>query len=186
MIDFAVDIKRSVSMRAICNMYGIKINRHNKAICPFHNDSHASLHVYDGDRGYWCFTCGEGGDVIDFVMQYFGLNFQSACEKINMDFHLGLPVGRKLSLRELREAQKTAKERKEQAEAEKAAYKRLKVEYQMALDKYCALDRQRIEYAPERLKCVVCDLYVEAIKNIPMAENALAEAEMRLYNYEHR
>ena len=38
-------------------------------ICPFHSDGVESLTVYPGDgRGWYCFGCGRGGGVIQFLM----------------------------------------------------------------------------------------------------------------------
>lgn len=184
MINFADDIKNRVSMREVCYQYGIEIVR-EKAICPFHNDTHASMQIYDGQRGWFCFVCNEGGDVISFVQRYFGLDFHGACEKINNDFRLGLPIGKQLSLREYREAEQAAKKRRERIEKEKAKRQALIDEYNAALDDYVILDIHRTEYAPKRENCVLNDFYVESIKNICFAENRLTEAEMRLYEYEH-
>jgi len=183
-MNFAEEIKDRVSMLDICGMYGIRVDRGNKAICPFHNDRHASMHVYSGRGGYWCFTCNEGGNVIDFAMRYFNVNFRQACEKLNVDFSLDLPIGREMTLREFREANRAAKDRKAKLEAEKAEHQRLVDEYNRALDCYCAFDCQRIEYSPERMGGVN-EFYAEAIRGIDLAENALTEAEMRLYAYEH-
>lgn len=40
-----------------------------------------SLTVYED--GFHCFGCGASGDVIDLVMQFEGLDFMSAVEKLN-------------------------------------------------------------------------------------------------------
>lgn len=48
---------------------------------------------------YKCFGCGAYGNVIDFVMQQYGLKFMQAVVKLDNDFHLGL-VGRKPTYRD--------------------------------------------------------------------------------------
>ena len=50
----------------------------NKTICPFHNDTNASLHIYDNTNSYYCFVCGVGGDVIDFIKRLNGCTFVEA------------------------------------------------------------------------------------------------------------
>ena len=59
-------VKENVNLREAAELYGIDVNRYGKALCPFHNDRHPSLYV--ADDHYYCFACGEHGDVIDFVL----------------------------------------------------------------------------------------------------------------------
>ena len=58
-------VKENVNLREAAELYGIDVNRYGKALCSFHNDRHPSLYV--ADDHYYCFACGEHGDVIDFV-----------------------------------------------------------------------------------------------------------------------
>lgn len=50
-----------------------------------------SLHVYDGDAGWFDYSAGEGGDVIDFVMRATGLEFGKALSQL---IHRSLRAGR--------------------------------------------------------------------------------------------
>ena len=79
-------VKDNVSLREVAQRYGIEVNRHGKALCPFHNDRHPSLYV--ADNHYYCFACGEHGDVIDFVGRLFQLSPYDAARKLMADFHL--------------------------------------------------------------------------------------------------
>ncbi len=78
--------KTNISLLEAAQVYGIDVNRHGKALCPFHNDRHPSLFV--ADDHYYCFACGEHGDVIDFTAKLFGLSLKEAAEKLIADFHL--------------------------------------------------------------------------------------------------
>lgn len=79
-------IKENVNLREAAELYGIDVNRYGKALCPFHNDRHPSLHV--ADDHYYCFACGEHGDVIDFAAKLFGLPLYEAAQRLAADFHL--------------------------------------------------------------------------------------------------
>lgn len=85
---FAKDIKERLSIREVLEGYGMKFNNKGFALCPFHDEKTASL-ALKGDR-FYCFGCGESGDLIDFVKKYFGLSFHDALKKINDDFSLDL------------------------------------------------------------------------------------------------
>lgn len=48
--------------------------------CPFHNEKTPSFTVNEQKQFYYCFGCGAQGSVIDFVMEYQGVEFLQACE----------------------------------------------------------------------------------------------------------
>jgi DNA primase len=104
-------------------MYGYEVNRSGMMRCPFHGeDKHPSLKVYDGERGWYCFVCNEGGDIFDFAMKHDGLEFPKAVERI-ADM-AGIPVSdRKNGLSEEDKA-KIQKRREEREAAERAKEER--------------------------------------------------------------
>lgn len=53
-----------------------------KGLCPFHDEKSPSFNVNPSRGFYKCFGCGEGGDVIDFVMKLEGLSFFEAVERL--------------------------------------------------------------------------------------------------------
>ncbi|MEM8835276.1 MAG: DNA primase, partial [Planctomycetota bacterium] len=47
-------------------------------LCPFHDDHKPSMYVVPGKQIFHCFSCGAGGNAIDFVMRHHGLDFREA------------------------------------------------------------------------------------------------------------
>jgi hypothetical protein len=55
-------------------LLGVEVPRHRKVPCPFHEDRHASLHVYEtAARGWYCFgRCRRGGTIYDLAGPLYG------------------------------------------------------------------------------------------------------------------
>ena len=49
-----------------------------KGLCPFHNEKTPSFTVDDKKQLFHCFGCGEGGDVVSFIMHKEGLSYIDA------------------------------------------------------------------------------------------------------------
>jgi len=49
-------------------------------VCPFHGDTRPSFVVYPATQSYYCFGCGAGGDVIDFVARLNKVGFKEAVD----------------------------------------------------------------------------------------------------------
>ena len=78
-------VKEAVSCRDAASFYGIKVGSSGLCRCPFHNDNTPSMKV---DIRYYCFGCGEKGDVIDFVGKLYGLRPYDAAKKLADDFRI--------------------------------------------------------------------------------------------------
>jgi DNA primase len=48
------------------------------AVCPLHGDTRPSFVIYPSSQSFYCFGCGVGGDVLDFVSRLHRLDFKEA------------------------------------------------------------------------------------------------------------
>lgn len=78
------DIKRDHPMPEVVRQYGIEINHAGFCRCPFHNERTASMKIYA--QSFYCFGCGAGGDVIDFVRLYERCDFKTAFRMLGGEF----------------------------------------------------------------------------------------------------
>lgn len=53
-----------------------------KARCPFHNEKTPSFFISTDRNTYYCFGCGEKGDIFTFVEKFEGLTFREALVKL--------------------------------------------------------------------------------------------------------
>ncbi|TAJ21998.1 MAG: hypothetical protein EPO65_00090 [Dehalococcoidia bacterium] len=74
-------IKRAYPIADVIAAHGVALRptgRRFMGRCPFHHDDRPSLVVYPDTRSYYCFGCGSGGDVIDFIRRTRDLGFAQA------------------------------------------------------------------------------------------------------------
>jgi DNA primase len=129
----STEIKKRVSALDVCRQYGVDVNRAGFARCLWHNEKTASLKIYPGDRGYFCFGCHAHGSSIDLVMKLFDESVGDACKRLNADFRLGLIQEGNLSTAERIARNKAAWERKKQAEREEKEHRELIDEFNGAI-----------------------------------------------------
>lgn len=82
-MNFFESVKQAVTTKQAAEAYGLEVDKHGMAICPFHEDHHPSLKL---DERYYCFGCHATGDVIDFTARLFGISPKSAALKLAQDF----------------------------------------------------------------------------------------------------
>ncbi|ABR49138.1 DNA primase [Alkaliphilus metalliredigens QYMF] len=68
-----------------------RIGSSNKALCPFHNEKTPSFNVSTEKQFYKCFGCGEGGDVIQFIMKMENLDFMEAIKMLAQRANIEIP-----------------------------------------------------------------------------------------------
>ncbi len=66
-----------------------RAGRISKGLCPFHGEKTASFTVYPDTQSYYCFGCGNGGDVITFIKNIENLDYIDAvrflADRVGMD-----------------------------------------------------------------------------------------------------
>ena len=56
--------------------------RVRQGVCPFHDEAEGSFTVYADSQRYYCFGCGDGGDVLDFIQRMEGLSLPEAIQRL--------------------------------------------------------------------------------------------------------
>ena len=72
-----------------------KSGRNYIGLCPFHNDKSPSFTVSQDKQIYKCFSCGEAGNVLTFIMKYKKLNFLEAAKYLADKASITLNMGSK-------------------------------------------------------------------------------------------
>ena len=57
--------------------------RVRQGVCPFHDEAEGSFTVYADSERFYCFGCGLGGDVLDFIRQSENLTLPEAIARLD-------------------------------------------------------------------------------------------------------
>lgn len=60
-------------------------------LCPFHNENSPSFCVTPSKQMYYCFGCGQGGNVFTFIMKYENMTFTDAVKFLAEKAGINLP-----------------------------------------------------------------------------------------------
>lgn len=144
-------VKQTVTTRQAAEMYGIRVNRHGMAVCPFHNDRNPSMKV---DKRFHCFACQADGDAVDFVSRLFGVPSREAAIKLADDFGIPYDSRQKPSVRpHIREPTPEQKYRQEENHC-----------YRVLTDYFHLLREWKKQYAPATPEDEWHPLFVEALQ----------------------
>lgn len=120
--------------------YGFEVGRAGVMLCPFHSEDTPSFKAYAGSNSWYCYGCGFGGSVIDFVMRLFHLNYSQAVVRIDNDFRLGLTGKRLDSHVACQNAKKRVEKEREHREWQN--------QYDALWSRYAQIDRVLSRYRP--------------------------------------
>ncbi len=87
-----------------------RAGRNYKGCCPFHNEKTPSFNVSDEKGIFHCFGCGEGGDVIQFVMKFDGLSFAEAVR--HLAGRVGVEIPATLDPRETEKEEESSRKKR--------------------------------------------------------------------------
>ena len=57
--------------------------RVRQGVCPFHDEAQGSFTVYSDSERWYCFGCGAGGDVLDFIQRAENLSLPEAIRRLD-------------------------------------------------------------------------------------------------------
>ena len=84
-VDLAA-LKRRHLLAEVVEGAGVELRgrgRVRQGICPFHEEREGSFTVYGDTERWYCFGCGEGGDVLDFIQRAEGLSLPEAIRRLD-------------------------------------------------------------------------------------------------------
>ena len=86
---------RDLPIEKVAKEMGMKVE-HHKALCPFHDDHHASLSFNTRKNNCRCYVCmGDSVGTIDLVMKFLRKDFLSACRWLAEEHQVQLEEDRK-------------------------------------------------------------------------------------------
>lgn len=68
-----------------------KTGKNYVGLCPFHSEKTPSFSVSPDKNLFYCFGCGEGGNIFSFLMKYESLTFPEAAKTIARYYNIEIP-----------------------------------------------------------------------------------------------
>ncbi len=82
--DIIEEVRQKNDIVDVVSQY-VKLTRKGSSyfgLCPFHNEKTPSFSVTPGKQMYYCFGCGAGGNVFNFIMEYENYTFGEALKHL--------------------------------------------------------------------------------------------------------
>ena len=173
----AQTVRDRVSAVDVANAMGWEIRR-GRCRCPIHGGQDFNCRLYPGDRGYVCWVCKSGGDVIKLVRDSQGIGFKEALTWFNDTFGLGMDIDSPMDPDTLRKAQKAQEERRKEREL-RIKCDRLAFGTFLAADKVlCDLEEMRDDTMPQDADGAWDERFCFAVKMIPVAKRLVDDCMM--------
>ncbi len=91
---FLEELSNRVQAEELVSSY-VTLRRHGRnlvGLCPFHGEKTPSFTVYPDNNSFYCFGCGAGGSMINFIMKIEHLSFSDAVRFLADRYGLAMPV----------------------------------------------------------------------------------------------
>ena len=125
--NFLEELKQKVSILDVASSY-VKLSHRGRnwvGLCPFHAEKTASFNVYPESNSFYCFGCGEGGDLISFVEKIENLSYLESLKFIANIAGINIDLTGPELEKEKKEADKKRRVLQINREAAKFFYKEL-------------------------------------------------------------
>ncbi len=88
------EIKNSVDIVAIISEIVLlkKVGRNYVGLCPFHTEKTPSFTVSPEKQIFYCFGCGTGGNIFNFLMNHDGLSFFETAKMLAKRYGIEIPA----------------------------------------------------------------------------------------------
>lgn len=152
------EVKERANIVKVAELYGLKLNRAYKCVCPFHKEKTASLSISPQKQIWKCFGCGKGGDSISLVSELLNINALEAAKSINYTLGLGLDPNQKSNYFEINKYKNKQKTEEIFKQWENKTF-------QLLCDYLHLLWKWEEEKVPKNIEEDSDDLFVEAMHN---------------------
>lgn len=154
-------VKDNINIVDAAQRYGVAVDRSNKAVCPFHGDSHPSMSFKNGR--FTCFACGARGDVIDLVGRLIQSSAIDTVKELNASYQLGIDFNQQDEQKAKRQAMQMARQ--------KQLFKEWEQRASNLYARYFNLLRQwKQEYAPKYFNDALHPFFTEACAKLDYIE----------------
>lgn len=152
------EVKERADIVKVAELYGLKLNRAYKCVCPFHKEKTASLSISPRKQIWKCFGCGKGGDSISLVSELLNINALEAAKSINYTLGLGLDPNQKSNYFEINKYKNKQKTEEIFRQWENKTF-------QLLCDYLHLLWDWEEKYVPKTMEEEPNELFVEAMHN---------------------
>ena len=91
--EFIEDVRSASDIVRVIGRF-VKLRKRGKnhiGLCPFHDEKTPSFNVNSDRQMFYCFGCGAGGDVFEFMMRHENMNFSEAVVDLAKQANLQIP-----------------------------------------------------------------------------------------------